>query len=185
MTTAGWSEATLADVARVAGVSPTTASRALHGPVERVSDRLRVRVEDAATRLGYSADRHAQLTARREPSALTLILDVLADPFVTEAARGVVERADERGHAPLLRVLPQTEPRRVALLRDVRGERPRGVIVILSEIGLSGLVRRHLAAALAHGAAVTVLDRGQTAVDARELGRLSVDTVLGTPEEEW
>lgn len=53
---------TLDAVAREAGVSPATASRALNGTA-RVRDDLRKRVHAAADRLGYIPNAHAQAPA--------------------------------------------------------------------------------------------------------------------------
>ena len=55
---------TLDDVAREAGVSLATASRALNGSTRKVADSYRQRVEAAANRLGYTANLSAQATAR-------------------------------------------------------------------------------------------------------------------------
>ena len=51
---------TLLDVARMAGVSKATASRVLSGSRDRVSDRLAEKVLEAASRLDYRPNPHAQ-----------------------------------------------------------------------------------------------------------------------------
>lgn len=76
---------TLADVARLAGVSPATASRVLTGSV-RVRQQTIDKVQDAMTRLGYVRNRAARSTARRRAGAVALVfceeaLKAVGDPF--------------------------------------------------------------------------------------------------------
>src|SRR5699024_11731016 len=62
---------TLSDVAREAGVSLATASRAINGSVNRtVRPELQEKVLAAAARLGYSPDATAPATARGRPPML-------------------------------------------------------------------------------------------------------------------
>ena len=53
--------ATLADVARLAGVSPATASRIVNGSAKLVTEELRARVLRAVEELQYVPNAHAQL----------------------------------------------------------------------------------------------------------------------------
>ncbi len=62
--------ATLADVARRAGVSPATASRVLNDSSYGVTAELRTRVLAAAEELQYVANAHAQALARSSTSTV-------------------------------------------------------------------------------------------------------------------
>ncbi|CAM5351451.1 LacI family transcriptional regulator OS=Streptomyces tendae OX=1932 GN=F3L20_31400 PE=4 SV=1 [Streptomyces tendae] len=62
---------TIADVARVAGVSRTTVSHALNG-LGKVDPRTRERVRQAATELGYRPNLRAQRLRRGEAKAIAL-----------------------------------------------------------------------------------------------------------------
>ncbi|MGW4466837.1 LacI family DNA-binding transcriptional regulator, partial [Micromonospora sp. NPDC004704] len=66
--------ATLADVARRAGVSPATASRIINGSAKPVTDALRERVLAAVEELQYVPNAHAQLLARNHRSAVGVIV---------------------------------------------------------------------------------------------------------------
>jgi LacI family transcriptional regulator len=89
---------TLADVARVAGVSPATASRALNGsPGRTVRADLAARVTAAAAELGYSVNAHAQAMARGTTTTVGLIVHDIADPYPAASASGVMAVAAERG----------------------------------------------------------------------------------------
>ena len=55
-----WQRPTSADVARLAGVSPTTVSLVLTGKASRISEATKGRVLDAVETLGYRPNRAAQ-----------------------------------------------------------------------------------------------------------------------------
>src|SRR5690625_7879074 len=66
---------TLSDVARVAGVSLATASRAINGSATRtVRSELREKVLAAAAELQYAPNANAQAMARGQTTALGLIV---------------------------------------------------------------------------------------------------------------
>ena len=76
---------TLADVARLAGVSSATASRVLTGSA-RVAPETRDRVHEAMTRLGYVRNRAARSAQPRRAGSIALVVcednvKVFADPF--------------------------------------------------------------------------------------------------------
>lgn len=93
--------ATLRDVARAAGVSPATASRALSSP-HTVSVEKRQQVLQAAELLGYQPNRSAQALATGRSGHLGLVLPDLANPFFASIAKGVQARAREMGMAVLV-----------------------------------------------------------------------------------
>src|SRR5690625_6231852 len=89
---------TLSDVARVAGVSLATASRAINGSANRtVRPELGERVRAAAARLGFSPDANAQAMARGRTTTLGLIVHDIADPYFSSVAAGVSAAAEEAG----------------------------------------------------------------------------------------
>lgn len=75
----------LADVARVAGVSTSTASRALNGSNKPVSSELRLRIGAVADSLGYVSDRAAQALRGRRTAVFMLIPDP-REPVIAQAA---------------------------------------------------------------------------------------------------
>jgi len=89
---------TLHDVARRAGVSLATASRALNGSANRVvGEALRERVLRAAAELRYSPNAHAQAMARRRTRIIGLSLHDIADPYFSAVAAGVMREAETHG----------------------------------------------------------------------------------------
>lgn len=123
-------EVTLVDVARWAGVSPATASRALNGaPGRTVGHDLRARVLAAAAALNYSPNAQAQAMVRGSTTTVGLIVQDIADPAAASIASGVMAAAEERGLIVTIAATmtdPRTEIRHVEALR---GQRARAVIL--------------------------------------------------------
>lgn len=137
---------TLHDVAREAGVSLATASRALNGSARKVADSYRARVEAAAEKLGYSANLSAQATARGTSAIIALLVADIADPYFGEIASGVARGADEAGLVVTVAITDRDPEREVRLVRALRGQRPRGLILAASRT--SGELAPELAAEL-------------------------------------
>jgi len=135
---------TLDDVAREAGVSLATASRALNGSTRKVADSYRTRVEAAATRLGYTANLSAQATARGTSAIIALLVADIADPYFGQIASGVARGADEAGLVVTVAITERDPEREVRLVRALRGQRPRGLILAASRS--SSELSRELAA---------------------------------------
>ena len=87
---------TLRDVARAAGVSTASASRALAGE-GAVTPALRGRIEAAAVRLGYVPNLAARALATRRSGLIGVLVQNLADPLIanilTVCERTLVESA--------------------------------------------------------------------------------------------
>ncbi|MFJ4046285.1 LacI family DNA-binding transcriptional regulator [Microbacterium sp. NPDC089987] len=123
---------TLHDVARAAGVSLATASRVLNGSERKVADSFRERVERAADELGYTANASAQATARGTSAAIALLVADIADPYFGLIASGVARSADAEGLIVTVAITERDPDREVRILRALRGQRPRGVILAAS-----------------------------------------------------
>ncbi|WP_454084416.1 LacI family DNA-binding transcriptional regulator [Georgenia sp. Marseille-Q6866] len=123
--------ATLSDVAREAGVSLATASRAINGSTNRsVRADLRERVLDAAERLHYSPNANAQAMARGRTATLGLIVHDIADPFFSTIAAGVTEAADTAGLAVTLANTQHDAEREVGFIQTLQNLRARSIIVV-------------------------------------------------------
>lgn len=84
---------TLEEVAKVAGVSRATASRAVNG-LPYVSTVAKAAVEQAVRRLGYRANPVARSLATRRTGSVALVVSesetfVLSDPFFARVMRGI------------------------------------------------------------------------------------------------
>ncbi|MGW2935481.1 LacI family DNA-binding transcriptional regulator [Streptomyces sp. NPDC001156] len=87
---------TIHDVARSAGVSRQTVSRALNDKDE-IDDSTKQRVLDAARALGYRPSRFARGLVRQDTTTIGLVIPDLLNPFFTEVAAAALEAARARG----------------------------------------------------------------------------------------
>jgi LacI family transcriptional regulator len=79
--------ATIYDIARAVGVSPSTVSRALHKP-GRVSARTEERIRAAAQDLGYRINPMARALPTGRSGALALLLSDITNPVYFDLVRG-------------------------------------------------------------------------------------------------
>ncbi|WP_193596995.1 LacI family DNA-binding transcriptional regulator [Microbacterium sp. YJN-G] len=126
---------TLHDVAQAAGVSLATASRVLNGSERKVAESFRVRVEQAAAELGYIPNVSAQAIARGTSRVIALLVADIADPYFGLVASGVARGADEEDLIVTVAITERDPQREARILRALRGQRPRGVILAASRAG--------------------------------------------------
>ncbi|HEY4026047.1 MAG TPA: LacI family DNA-binding transcriptional regulator [Candidatus Dormibacteraeota bacterium] len=151
----------LVDVARLAGVSLTTASRALNpDSTHPISASARQRVTAAAAQLAYQPNTMARaLRTRRMPTIAVLVHDV-ADPYFAEVIRAISASASEEG---LLTFVcnterdPATELRYLAMLRLSRVAAVLFAGGGLEDAAYRRAVDEHAAGIAAYGGAVVAL----------------------------
>lgn len=152
---------TLRDVALKAGVSMATASRVLNGSTRRVAESYRARVQEAADLLGYTPNLSAQATARGSAAIAALLVADISDPYFGLIAAGVARGAEDAGLI-LTTAITQRDPiREVRVLRALRGQRPRAVILAASRATHPGAdLAREIEAIAAVGGTVVALGAG-------------------------
>lgn len=89
---------TIRDVAREAGVSISTVSRALAAP-ERVAEPTRTLVQATAARLGYRPNRNARGLITGRSGSIGLVVPDLENPFFGSVCKGVQARARAAGYS--------------------------------------------------------------------------------------
>lgn len=92
---------TVHDVARAAGVSISTVSRALAEP-ERVAAGTRARVVDAARDLGYRPNRAASGLRAGRTGAVGFVVPDLENPYFASVTKGAQARVRATGYAVLV-----------------------------------------------------------------------------------
>jgi LacI family transcriptional regulator len=120
---------TLLDVATAAGVSLATASRALNGSSRTVNGDFRDRVFTAAAQLGYTPNLSAQAVATGSTRTIALLVSDIADPSDAFLASGVIDAAADAGLTVTVTVTAGDPDRELALVRSLRGQRPRILIL--------------------------------------------------------
>jgi LacI family gluconate utilization system Gnt-I transcriptional repressor len=135
---------TLADVARIAGVSPITVSRALNTPLQVAPDTL-ARVQAAVARTGYVPNRLAGGLASSRSRLVAVIVPTIASPMFLETVQALTDALAGEGYQVMLGESGYDGTREDALLDAIIGRRPDGVV--LTGVLHSPEGRRRLAAA--------------------------------------
>ncbi|MUH58899.1 LacI family DNA-binding transcriptional regulator [Bifidobacterium canis] len=86
---------TIRDVAKAAGVSPSTVSRAFSKP-DRVSARTSKLIFDTAQRLGYHEEPVQNVPLRGKRRMIAIIVPDIANQFMSDAIRAVQREAENR-----------------------------------------------------------------------------------------
>ena len=118
---------TLRDVARAAGVSTASASRALAGE-GAVTSALRARIEAAAARLGYVPNLAAKALATRRSGLIGVVIQNLADPLVANVLTMCERTLAQSAFGVVLAAADETPD---GSLRAIHGLLGRGVQAIV------------------------------------------------------
>ena len=119
---------TLADVARAAGVSPITVSRALRG--ERAVDAALVaRVQLAVGKLGYVPDPAARALASRHSSHVAVLIPMLSNALFVDLLEAAQSTLRAAGYQTLMAVTHYNASEEEHLLREQLQHRPAGLLV--------------------------------------------------------
>jgi LacI family transcriptional regulator, gluconate utilization system Gnt-I transcriptional repressor len=119
---------TLADVARAAGVSPITVSRALRGE-RSVGSELVEKVRDAAERLGYVPDPAARALASSRSSQVAVLIPLLSNNLFVDLLEAVQRTLMPAGFQTLIGVTHYDAAEEEQLLRSHMAQRPAGLLV--------------------------------------------------------
>jgi LacI family transcriptional regulator len=92
---------TIKEVARLAGVAPSSVSRAMNGHAD-VSEVLRQRVMQAASQLGYQPDLLAQSLRRGATRTVGFIVRDISVPLFAGIVKGAEQELESRGYSILL-----------------------------------------------------------------------------------
>ena len=129
-----WMRVSIKDIARAAGVSHSTVSRALaHSPL--IPELTRRRIERMAGKMGYAPNALARGLVTRRTQTIGVIVTSIDDPFVAEVVRGIEEIAADKGYRVFLGTSHNDPAREVSLVRALREWRVDGVIVASSRVG--------------------------------------------------
>jgi DNA-binding LacI/PurR family transcriptional regulator len=124
------------DVAEAAGVSKSTASRALRGE-SRVSEETIAHVERIAASLGYVPDLRAAGLSSTAPTAVGLMLRGAERSFYGEIAARVQTATDERGMDLLIVNGGDDYESQLRGLRNLIGHRVAGVLIASGRASLA------------------------------------------------
>jgi len=92
---------TVEDVARAAGVSIMTVSRAINNR-QGISEETRIRIQELARQMNYYPSQIARSLATRQTTTLGLVVPDVSNPFFAHITRGVEDAAYENGFSVFL-----------------------------------------------------------------------------------
>jgi len=142
---------TLADVAREAGTSASTASRALSGRGYVAAD-LRQRLLDVADRLGYVPNLSARTLKQRTSRVVGVVVSQLGNQFYAALAAGIEQTLREADYRMLLLGDNSDVDEELAGVRTFLSMRAPGVIMTPASSGAADLL-------VARGLPVVEVDR--------------------------
>ncbi len=176
---------TLDEVAAAAGVSRSTASRALNGGA-RVSPEAQAAVDDAARQLGYVPNRAARSLVTRRTDSIGLVVPepderLLTDPFIGATLRGVSAALAHTDLQLVLLIARQGEGA-ASVARYLRSGHVDGAVIVSHhrEDGLEKTLETSPVPAVFVGRPFESADRlFYTDVDNVSAGRMATQHLLG------
>ena len=159
---------TILDVARSAGVSTATVSRALNGG--KISSKAQRRVNDAVRALGYQRNTLARGLVTGKTGVVGVLVPDMLGPLYAQMARGIEDILTPLGMQYMLVASSRDPIREAAATRFLLEHQVDGLILIGSELDAGDL-----AALIGNRPAVLVQREGDAAV----YPTLSLDNALG------
>ena len=123
--------ATIVDVARVANVAPSTASRAL-SESPRISDATKRRVRAAARSLGYQPNRIAQSLRLRSGNFVGIVVPDIGVDFYSRFVKGAQDVLQNAGRQVLVLNTEREAARETAALKTLLEHRVSGILLATS-----------------------------------------------------
>jgi LacI family transcriptional regulator len=121
------------DVAKRAGVSPSTVSHVIN-ETRFVSQELRDRVLRAMRELNYQPSTVARSLRTKKTHVVALVIPDITNPYFPEVARGVQDVAEENEYSIILCNTDRMRGRELRFLKALRGQWVDGLILNPSEV---------------------------------------------------
>lgn len=128
---------TLADVAKLAGVSPSTVSRVIaNNP--KISENTKKKVLKCMKEIGYYPNAIAQSLAKNRTGNIGIIMphtedEIFLNPFFPEALRGIVKETSKTDYDLLLSTNAKTGEELAIVKKLIRGSKVDGIILMSSK----------------------------------------------------
>ena len=123
---------TLGDVAKAAGVSTATVSRALNQPGS-VGKEMLAKVEQQIRLLGYVRDGSARALAANETRTIGAVIPTLDSAIFASGLNSIEKRLDEAGYTLLLAVSNYDQQHELRQIREMMEQGVDGILLIGSD----------------------------------------------------
>jgi DNA-binding LacI/PurR family transcriptional regulator len=121
------------DIAKKAGVSPSTVSRALEDH-PRISAATRKRIQELAREMHYVPSTVAKSLATNKTWTIGMVLATISDPFMSRVVEGVEQIALEGNFNVFISTSQNDRQREIAVIETLQKRRVDGIIVIASHV---------------------------------------------------
>jgi LacI family transcriptional regulator/LacI family repressor for deo operon, udp, cdd, tsx, nupC, and nupG len=121
------------DIAKKAGVSPSTVSRALEDH-PRIGAATRKRIQALAIEMNYVPSTVAKSLATNKTWTIGMVLAAISDPFMGRVVEGVEQVAIETGFNVFISTSQNDRQREIAVIETLQKRRVDGIIVIASHL---------------------------------------------------
>jgi LacI family transcriptional regulator len=124
---------TIKDIAREAGVSPQTVSRAINNKGE-IRPETQARILRIADRLGYRPNSIARSLATRRTRNVGLVVPDVSNPFFSSVARGIQDTAHRADYNVFLCNTDENTDREMSAIHSLEAQRVDGMILCSSRL---------------------------------------------------
>lgn len=131
---------TIKDIARKAGVSPQTVSRAINDKSE-IRPETRARVLRIAEQLGYQPNRVARSLATQRTQNVGLVVPDVANPFFASVARGIQDTAHQNQYNVFLCNTDENVEREQSAILSLEAQRVDGILLCSSRLPEADLLQ--------------------------------------------
>ncbi len=122
------------DIARAAGVSHSTVSRALNDSA-LVNESTKRHIQALANQMGYCPNTLARSLVTRHSNTIGVVVTTITDPFMAEVVQGIQVVADEHKYTVILCSSEEDVQRELAAVEMLYSKRVDGVICVASRVG--------------------------------------------------
>lgn len=125
---------TIKDIAKRAGVTHSTVSRALRGS-RLISQETAERVRKAALEMGYQPSAVARSLKTNTTRVLGVVVSSIDDPFFSEILQGIEETAQAKGYSLFIATSQRDPDREQKIIQTMVEHRTDGIIICSTPFG--------------------------------------------------
>jgi LacI family transcriptional regulator/LacI family repressor for deo operon, udp, cdd, tsx, nupC, and nupG len=170
------------DIARAAGVSHSTVSRALRDS-SLISAEVRSRIQQLAVEMGYTPNAIAQSLQTNRTHSIGLVVSTIGDPFWADVVRGVEQVAQTAGLSVLLSAAHRDPDLEIQVIENFHRRRVDGILVAdsrMNDAAAARLARTHIPTVVLNSQAESALGLlANVSIDDQAGARMAVEHLLG------